>query len=423
MIYLRRRGPRLKSPDIRFLRHPPTAVTRFSLAGPPPPPPSFSCVCPWYRKTLSRLQPATMKASSIATALAGGITMLSAAVQADPVMMNSSVLEALHEADRRPQELIGDLQWLKPRQMGPVSHLIRSILVDGFDAQSNEHYQYVPPLRSAACARDTCCVWWYIAKEMSQLFRGTDGQCTDAARGAIRTGFHDAGAWSKTTGDFGGADGSIVHAPEEMLRRPNKGLQEIVQQYKFWYDRWSHFGVSMADLIQMGANVATVVCPLGPRIRSFVGRRDNFKPAPDGLLPSPFDPPDKVVAMFRAKTIQPLSLAALLGAHSTSRQRFFNPARAGAPQDSTPGVCDVLFYRQTLAARSPPDVFRLPSDVVLAEHPLLFPAFKAFAGPGGQALWAHEYARAYLRLSLLGVFNINNLTDCTRVLPPRTLKW
>jgi hypothetical protein len=29
------------------------------------------------------------------------------------------------------------------------------------------------------------------------------------------------------------------------------------------------------------------------------------------------------------------------------------------------------------------------------------------------------YARAYVRLSLLGVYNINNLTDCTSVLPAR----
>lgn len=28
-----------------------------------------------------------------------------------------------------------------------------------------------------------------------------------------------------------------------------------------------------------------------------------------------------------------------------------------------------------------------------------------------------DYARAYIRLSLLGVDNINNLTECTKVLP------
>ncbi|KAK4171078.1 putative lip/Mn/Versatile peroxidase [Triangularia setosa] len=365
-----------------------------------------------------------MKASSIATALAGGTVILSAAVQAHPGMMNSTVMNALKEADRNERgELIGDLQWLHPEELSSVGRLIRSILVDGLDAQSNQYYGHVPPLGSVACARDTCCVWWYIADEMTQLFRGSDGQCTDAARSAIRLGFHDAAGWSKFTGDFGGADGSIVLAPEEMRRQANGGFKEIVQQYKFWYSRWSHFGVSMADLIQMGANVATVVCPLGPRVRSFVGRRDSFIPAPDGLIPSPFDPADKLIEFFRAKTIQPLGLAALLGAHSTSRQRFIVPSRAGAPQDSTPGVWDVLFYRQTLAAHAAPDIVRLPSDIILAQHPHIFPAFKTFAGPNGQAPWDFAYARAYVRLSLLGVFNVNNLTDCTRVLPARTFHW
>ncbi|KAK0661224.1 heme peroxidase [Cercophora samala] len=422
MVYLRLRSARDKSLDLSsFSVHRQLSlVSGLFLAGP-----LLFLVLPLFSYSLSPPFPVTtMKASSIATALAGGTAILSAAVQAHPGMMNSSILEALKEADcNESGELIGDLQWLHPAELSPVAYLIKSILVDRFDAQSNEYYGYVPPLHSAACARDTCCVWWYIAEEMTQLFRAFDGQCTDAARGAIRLGFHDAAGWSKFTGDFGGADGSIVLAPEEILRRPNNGLQEIVQQYKFWYDKWSHFGVGMADLIQMGANVATVVCPLGPRIRSFVGRRDSFIPAPDGLLPSPFDPADKLIDLFRAKTIQPLGLAALLGAHSTSRQRFVDPARAGFPQDSTPGVWDVLFYGQTLAARSAPDIFRFPSDIVLAEHPRMFPAFKAFAGPNGQAPWDFEYAREYVRLSLLGVFNINNLTDCTRVLPSRTFQW
>ena len=34
-----------------------------------------------------------------------------------------------------------------------------------------------------------------------------------------------------------------------------------------------------------------------------------------------------------------------------------------------------------------------------------------------------DYAREYVRLSLLGVYNINNLTDCTRVLPAARRGW
>lgn len=125
---------------------------------------------------------------------------------------------------------------------------------------------------------------------------------------------------------------------------------------------------------------------------------------------------DTLIDLFRAKTIQPFGLAALLGAHSTSQQRFVDPARFGDPQDSTPGVWDTAFYSETLG-RAPPRVFKFHSDIVLSEDPRIYPEFRAFAGPGGQEHWNNDYAREYVRLSLLGVYNINNLTDCTWVLP------
>lgn len=162
--------------------------------------------------------------------------------------------------------------------------------------------------------------------------------------------------------------------------------------------------------------------PSGPRVRTFVGRRDSYVPAPDGLLPSPFDGADYLIELFRHKTIQPKGLAALLGAHSTSRQRFVDSSRFGAAQDSTPGVWDVLYYNQTLGP-TPNDVFVFPSDWNLAQHPRVNNIFRAFAGPGGQHHWNADYAREYVRLSLLGVYNINNLTDCTRVLPRAIRYW
>ncbi|KAK4167118.1 putative lip/Mn/Versatile peroxidase [Cladorrhinum sp. PSN259] len=325
-----------------------------------------------------------MRLTSLVAAWAGS-AMISAA-RAYPGM-NETLIETLKEQDcKGSNELIGDLLWLNNSELSPVALLIKSILIYNTDARSNEHYANVPPLHSAACARDTCCVWWYIAEEMERLFRAPDGQCTNAARAAIRLGFHDAAGWSKATGDFGGADGSIVLAPDEIGYRVNHGLEEIIQQMKHWYGKWGHYGVSMADLIQMAANVGTVVCPLGPRIRSFVGRRDSHIPALDGQLPSPFDPADKLIDLFRAKTIEPVGLAALLGAHSTSKQRFVDDNFFGFPQDSTPGVWDTLFYSQTLNGGAP-DIFRIPSDVILSQHPHLFPAFKAYAGPGGQGRW------------------------------------
>jgi hypothetical protein len=38
-------------------------------------------------------------------------------------------------------------------------------------------------------------------------------------------------------------------------------------------------------------------------------------------------------------------------------------------------------------------------------------------------MMGQDYARAYIRLSLLGVNNINTLTECTRALPARTLEY
>jgi hypothetical protein len=177
----------------------------------------------------------------------------------------------------------------------------------------------------------------------------------------------------------------------------------------------------MADIIQMEGTVATVVCPLGPRIRSFVGRKDSARAATDGLMPGADDDADFLIRLFEDKTIRPHGLAALVGAHTTSQQRFFRPERALDPQDSTPGVWDVLFYPQTLDPNAPRRVFKFPSDVSLSRHPRIADEWREFADPrNGQEHWNDDFAKEMIRLGLLGVNNINDLVDCTRVLPPFT---
>lgn len=64
-------------------------------------------------------------------------------------------------------------------------------------------------------------------------FRGDSIRCNRYARGAIRLGFHDAGAWKKGL-DHGGADGSIL-LTDEINRVENKGLEEIAAVTKAWY--------------------------------------------------------------------------------------------------------------------------------------------------------------------------------------------
>jgi hypothetical protein len=170
----------------------------------------------------------------------------------------------------------------------------------------------------------------------------------------------------------------------------------------------------------MGATVATVVCPLGPRIRSFVGRKDNARAAPTNLLPGHTDSADTLIKLFAAKTIDAHDLVALVGAHTTSQQHFVDVARAGDPQDSTPGVWDVRFYPETTSSSVAPRVLKFQSDINLSKDARSAGEWKEFSDPaGGQEHWNEDYAKAYTRLSLLGVNNINELKECTKVLPPR----
>ena len=134
------------------------------------------------------------------------------------------------------------------------------------------------------------------------------------------------------------------------------------------------------------APTTDIPSPSGPRIRTFVGRHDSATPSPDGLLPSVNFSVDRLLDLFLDKTIQPAGLAALLGAHSVSQQRFVDPSRTGDPQDSTPGVLDTRFYDETLG-HAAPRVFKFQSDILLAEDPRVYPAFRGFAGEQGQGAW------------------------------------
>lgn len=112
----------------------------------------------------------------------------------------------------------------------------------------------------------------------------------------------------------------------------NNGLADIANQALLWAKL---FNVGVADIIQFGAAHAVVTCPLGPRVRTFVGRKDSTQAAPQGLMPSVTMSADQIISLFEDKTIQPHDLAALLGAHSTSQQFNVDKTKAGFSQDST----------------------------------------------------------------------------------------
>lgn len=292
-------------------------------------------------------------------------------------------------------ELIGDL---RPEFNGgtggpktPTGWAVWGILTGSADPQGFNTWSGGPAnIDSAKCKADTCCVWRHVALEMEKMFRGQSGRCTAEARAAVRLGFHDAGTWSKFTEDYGGADGSLLLSgmsgnEDELKRGENNGLQHIAEVVTSWYKKYHPYGVGMADLIQMAANVATVVCPLGPRVRSFVGRVDSSRPAVNNLLPDVHAEAPVLIDLFENKTIRVHGLVALVGAHTTSQQHFVDVSRAGDPQDTTPGVWDVGFYAETTNPSTPARVFKFPSDVKLSKDSFASGEWSEFAS--GQAHW------------------------------------
>jgi hypothetical protein len=171
-----------------------------------------------------------------------------------------------------PGELIGDLL---TGITTPIGQSIANILLGTESGQSDT--PGTPPAKGgvAGCksSKDKCCIWYSISADLTRDFRGPTGRCNDMARAAIRLGFHDAGTWSKKLAaagqDFGGADGSFVLF-NEITRKENRGLELINVLAKRYQAKYK---VGMADLIQYMANHATVTCPLGPRVRTFVGRK------------------------------------------------------------------------------------------------------------------------------------------------------
>lgn len=167
------------------------------------------------------------------------------------------------------------------------------------------------PRKSPSCP----AVWSSVSSTLTGMF--LDGnQCNDDARAAIREAFHDCGTWNKAQGSTGGCDGSLILA-NETSRPENNGLQDISAKL---LKLANQFNVGVADMIQFAGAHAIVTCPGGPRIQTFVGRKDSSNPAPDGFLPDVHASGDSLFALFQDKGFSAVDLAALLGAHSTSKQ-------------------------------------------------------------------------------------------------------
>ncbi|KAI1208205.1 putative class II peroxidase [Annulohypoxylon truncatum] len=313
----------------------------------------------------------------------------------------------------RSTELLGDLKTTKDKDLTSSGSTIKSVLEGGSAIADGSTYKPSGDLASDTCKKSTLCVWYNIVQDLKATFTDSNG-CTDLARGAIRQGFHDAAAWDKNSA-YGGADGSLLLS-DEMSRVDNLGLEDIAAQTKDWYNQYKGYGISMADLIQTAAMTATVSCPGGPRIKSFVGRKDDSRAAPTGLLPFQYQNADYLVDLFAAKTFTSNDLVALVGAHTSSKQKFVDTSRTNAPQDTTPNIWDTKFYSETIAGDNK-TILIFHSDKSISSYSETQAQFKAFAGSNGKSLWSPAFAQAFFRMSFLGVNNLNNLTEITQVLP------
>jgi L-ascorbate peroxidase len=198
----------------------------------------------------------------------------------------------------------------------------------------------------------------------------------------------------------------------EESRSENNGLQNIRTLLRTVQAKYN---VGYADLVQYAHNHATVTCPRGPRIVTFVGRQDATQAASTGLLPDTNSPAADLIQLFANKGFTAADLAALVGAHTSAKQRFHDTSRANFPLDTTPGTWDVEFYNETLQNPADSSIVVLPSDKAFSTHAQTSPAWNSFVG--NQVLWNAEYARTWIKMSLLGVNNLADLRLCTRTLP------
>jgi hypothetical protein len=112
-----------------------------------------------------------------------------------------------------------------------------------------------------------------------------------------------------------------------------------------------------------------------------------------------------------SKGFSPVDLAALIGAHTTAKQRGVDPSKAGASLDSTVGTWDNKFYSETKSGKAP---FTLPADKSISQNPITGVAFSSFAVSKGA--WDAAFVSAMTRMSMLGV-QADGLVDCTSALP------
>lgn len=252
--------------------------------------------------------------------------------------------------------------------------------------------------------RATCpAVWTKISAELTSLFV-TNFQCNDNARAAIRGVFHDCFPQ-------GGCDGSLALFSAELSRPENVPMTATMNALKAIAVK---YGVGVADTLMFAGSHAVISCPGGPVTTTYVGRVDATGPAPPNELPAANVTAAEAKAHFNAAGFSNQDLAALIGAHTASREFNTDVAKAGTPEDTTPGIWDILYYVELILKIAP---FSFISDTNLLADSQTGPYMKQFSL--NKPAWDAAFAPAMAKMELLGAPFTK--IDCTSALPKYSL--
>ena len=80
-----------------------------------------------------------------------------------------------------------------------------------------------------------------------------------------------------------------------------------------------------AGSIQFAGAVGVSNCGGGPRLQFLAGRSNHSQVAPDGLIPLPEDPIDKILARMQDAGFSPAETVDLLASHSVAAQDHVDP--------------------------------------------------------------------------------------------------
>ncbi|KAJ8473553.1 hypothetical protein ONZ45_g16254 [Pleurotus djamor] len=248
------------------------------------------------------------------------------------------------------------------------------------------------------------------------------------AHEALRLTFHDAIGFSPKLGlGGGGADGSIIKfADIETKYHANGGIDEIVNaQIPFI----AKHNISAGDFIQLAGAVGVSNCPGSPKMSFFLGRPEATAPAPDGLVPEPFDSVDTILARMGDAGLTPVEVVWLLASHSVAAADLVDPTIPGTPFDSTPALFDSQFFIETQlfgtafpgTAGNEGEVqsplggeMRLQSDHLLARDSRTACEWQSMVN--NQAKIQGRFTSTMLKMSLFGQ-DKSKLVDCSDVLP------